>query len=195
MPRIPYPLPEQIDEEARKIMAAIPPINVMRMLSHSGSVMAGFGAFGHRILYDLKIDPVLREMAIVRVGHLSRSAYELAQHNRFIADLGVSPEKIAGLGTDIRHPAFTDVEQAVLAFTDDIVANVRASDESLAALRRHFSDRQVVELIMLIGNYRMLCMLLETCGVEIEAPGSVEQPDQKEWERRMSTKNTQGEQE
>lgn len=189
MARIPYPQPELLDEEARKIMAGVPPINALRMLSHSGPVLAGFSAFGHRILYDLQIDPVLREMAIVRVGHLSHSAYELAQHNRFIADLGVSAEKIAALGTDIRHPAFTDAERALLAFTDDIVANVRASDAILSELRRHFSDRQVVELIMVVGCYRMLSTMLETCGVEIEAPGSVEQPDQKEWERRMDVKN------
>lgn len=62
----------------------------------------------------------------------------------------------------------SDVERAVLAFTDDVVANIRASDQTLAGLRRYFSERQVVELIMDIGCYHMVCMMLETCGVEIE---------------------------
>ena len=189
MPRIPYPLPDQLDDEARKCIQGVPQLNVLRMMSHSGPIMAGFSAFGHRILYGLQIDPVLREMAIVRVGHLCHSAYELAQHNRFIADLGVSAEKISALGDNIKHPAFSEVERAVLAFTDDLIANTRAGDETLAELRKHFSDRQVLELIMVVGSYNMLCMMLETCGVEIEAPGTVEQPDQKEWERRMAPIN------
>src|SRR5689334_23027394 len=100
MPRIPYPAPGQVDEQTRERLAGVPPLNVLRMLSHSGPVFAGFSVFGSRILHDTNLDPVLREMAIVRVGHLSKSAYELAQHNRFIADLGVSAERIAALGID-----------------------------------------------------------------------------------------------
>ena len=107
MPRIPYPIPESLDDEAKRCMQGLPAINVLRMLSHSGPLLAGFGAFGQRVLYSLDLDPVLREMAIVRVGHLCRCGYELAQHERFIADLGVSPEKIAALAIGAPYAVFT----------------------------------------------------------------------------------------
>lgn len=186
MPRIPYPLPEALDDEARQCLQGMPSINVRRMLSHSGPVMTGFSAFGRRILYDLQIDPVLREIAIVRVGHLCRSKYELVQHERFIAELGVAPEKIRALAEGPGHPAFSPIERAVVAFTDNIVANVRASDKALADLRQHFSDQQVVELIMTIGCYQMLCMMLETCGVEIEDGGEAHRLTQADWQERSA---------
>lgn len=191
MPRIPYPEPAALDDEARRCLQGVPPINVLRMLSHSGPLLAGFGAFGQRILYSTDLDPVLREMVIVRVGHLCKSAYELAQHNRFIAELGVAPEKIAALGSDISHPVFSDLEQAVLAFTDDVVENVRASDSSLERVQRYLSHRQMVEVIMVAGCYRMLCMMLETCGVEIDEGGEAHTLSQDEWQQRMDTTKEQ----
>jgi len=184
MPRIPYPRPDQIDDEARRWLEGVPPFNVMRMLSYSAPALTGILSFGQGTIYSTQIDPVLREVAIVRVGHLSRCAYELDAHNRWIAKLGFNAEKIKALEADIRHPAFTDAERAVLAFTDDIVNNVRASDTTLSELRRHLPDRQVIELILTVGCYRMVCMLLETTGVDIET-ADADQPAWKEWESRI----------
>jgi 4-carboxymuconolactone decarboxylase len=186
MPRIPYPSSDALDDEARQIMKSVPPINVLRMLSHSGPLLAGFGEFGRRILYSLDLDPVLREMVIVRVGHLCRCAYELAQHERFIAELGVSLAKISALAIGASQESLTCVERAVLAFTDDVVTNVRAGDATLAELQRYLPPRQVVEVIMTAGSYRMLCMLLESTGVEIENPDSdAHRLSQAQWRDRM----------
>lgn len=188
MPRIPYPAPEALDDEARRWLEGVPAINVLRMLSHSGPLLAGFGAFGQRILYSLDLDPVLREMVILRVGHLSRCAYELAQHERFASELGIPAEKIAALAQGALHPVFDDVERAILAFTDDVTTNVRASDATLAEIGRHLPPRQIIEVIMTAGCYRMLCTMLETCGVEIEPGGDAHRLSQSDWQSRMSHK-------
>ena len=125
-------------------------------------------------------------MVIVRVGHLCRCAYELAQHERFIAELGVVPEKIAALAVGASQEPLTTVERAVLDFTDDVVTKVRASDAALSELQRHLPDKQVVEVIMTAGCYRMLCMLLESSGVEIENPDSdAHRLSQAQWRERM----------
>lgn len=186
MARLPYPVPESLDEEAKRVLAGVPPINVLRMLSHSGPLLGGFGAFGQRVLYDLELPATLRELAIVRVGHLCRSAYELSQHERFARELGMSAEKVAAIVGPANQSVFSPLEQAVLAFTDDIVTNVRAGDATLAAVSALLPPRQVVELIMTAGCYRMLCMLLETTGVEIE-DDAADGLSQAQWRNRMST--------
>ena len=191
MPRIPYPQPEQLDEEARNMMAGIPPLHVFRMLSYSGPALAGFLEFGTRLVNSLKITSglqVITEIVTVRVAHLSGCAYELAQHERSIAALGVAPEKIAALRRGADQSALSNSERAAVAFTDDIVANVRASDQTLGEMRRYFSDRQVIELILLAGSYRMLAMMIETTGVDIEAQGEVEQLSTDELGRRFRAK-------
>jgi hypothetical protein len=46
MPRIPYPSPEALDDEAQHILQGMRSSNVLRMLRHSGPLLAGFGEFG-----------------------------------------------------------------------------------------------------------------------------------------------------
>ena len=41
--------------------------------------------------------PSLRELAILRVGRLSRAAYEVFQHERIAREAGVAEDKIAAL--------------------------------------------------------------------------------------------------
>jgi 4-carboxymuconolactone decarboxylase len=63
----------------------------------------------------------------------------------------------------------SEPEAAALSFVDDIVENVRASDANLAAVRANLTDRQVIDLILVTGYYMMICRLLETGGVELDA--------------------------
>jgi alkylhydroperoxidase family enzyme len=48
------------------------------------------------------------------------------------------------------------------------VRQVRASDATFAQMRREFSPREIVELILAIGYYMMIARLLETTGVDLE---------------------------
>lgn len=64
--------------------------------------------------------------------------------------------------------ALGDVGGAILAFTDELIDNVRASDAAMTLIRQYLSVRQVADLILLIGTYIMACRFLETTGVEIE---------------------------
>ena len=39
--------------------------------------------------------------------------------------------------------------------------------------RRHLDDRQVVEVVVTIGYYGMVCRVLETLDIDMEGPGQV----------------------
>jgi alkylhydroperoxidase family enzyme len=51
-----------------------------------------------------------------------------------------------------------------------VVRDARASDETLAAVSEHLSPREIVELIMVIGNYMMVARVMATGGLEIDEP-------------------------
>jgi len=124
---------------------------------------------GNGLLHRCELDPQLRELAILRVGRLSRAAYEVFQHERIAREVGVEDGKIAALrDATVEAPAFTDHEKAVLRFTDDVVRSVRASDRNLKAVQAFLSPGAVIELTLTIGYYMMVCRLLETTGVEGE---------------------------
>src|SRR3546814_16178049 len=96
---------------------------------------------GNALLQKSALDPVLREMAIVRVGHLARAGYEVYQHERISARVGMPAEKIAALKDGADSPVFDDLEKLVLRFTDEVVRNVKASDETFRALNAHQTGR------------------------------------------------------
>jgi 4-carboxymuconolactone decarboxylase len=170
MPRIPYfEIETATGKHAEMLGKLNPMLNIYRMLANSESASKGFLRMGNALLYRCELDPGLRELAIVRVGRLSRAAYEVFQHERIAREVGVEEGKIVALrDATIEAPTFSDNEKAVLRFTDDVVRNVRASDKHLKAVQAFLSAGAQVELTLTIGYYMMVCRLLETTGVEGE---------------------------
>ncbi len=170
MPRIPYPNPDQMSAEVRARVGDNPP-NVTRMLAGaSEGVYFGFGAYSQGLMKQSPLDPKLRELAILRVGYISNCEYELFQHEPFGRFVGLSDDQIAAIKVrDPSAPVFDAEQAAVLRFVDDIVRNVRPSDENLAAVRQHLDDTQLIDLVLVTGNYMTVCRFLETTGIELDA--------------------------
>jgi len=170
MPRIPYYEVENATGKHAEFLDKLKPhLNIYRMLANSEAGLKGFIRMGNALLYRCELDAQLRELAIVRVGRLSRAAYEVFQHERIAREAGVAEEKIAALrDATIEAAVFSDNEKAVLRYTDDVVRNVKASDKNLKAVQAFLTPGAVVELTLTIGYYMMVCRLLETTGVEGE---------------------------
>jgi alkylhydroperoxidase family enzyme len=170
MPRIPYPDIDALPEDVRKRLGASP-ANVTRMLAGaSPGVHRGFGAFSQALFKDSPLSPQLREIAILRVGYLSNAPYEVFQHEAFARHVGLSEAQIEAIREGGAKAALLgEAGAVVLAFTDEVVRNVRPSDAALAAVRAHLEDSVVLDLIFVIGCYMMVSRFLETTGVEIDS--------------------------
>jgi 4-carboxymuconolactone decarboxylase len=170
MPRIPYADPATLPDSVRTAISRSP-INVMRMMSGaSEGVFNGFGMFSRAFYGPASSLPAnLREIAILRVGYMCKAPYETFQHEPAGRQSGLDDSQIEAIrhGSEHRH-ALDETQQAVLSFTEDVVTNVRAGDASLAAVRKHLSDKQVLDLTLLIGLYMMVSRFLETTGVELD---------------------------
>lgn len=171
MARVPVPDPATLSEETQAYLAKLPPINIFKMLAGGEGLLPAFSRFGNHLLYKSKLDPILRELAIVRVGVLSDATYEVYQHDRISKQLGMSDEMIAAIRDGADSPVFDDAQREVLRYTDDLVANVRASDETFQPLVERLSLQELQELTITIGFYMLVSRYLETFGVEIEEPG------------------------
>src|SRR3954447_25817042 len=127
MARIPYPDPATLLPETQEALAKIgdPPINIFRMLAGGEGLLRAFTRFGNHLLFRTKLDPVLREIAILRVGVLSDATYETYQHDRISRNMGMSEELIAGIRNGADDPAFSTLQAKVMRYTDDVVQNVR----------------------------------------------------------------------
>jgi alkylhydroperoxidase family enzyme len=61
---------------------------------HSPEGTRSFQKFANWIRFDSKLDPRLREMVILQVGHLVGSAYEYRHHVKIGKDFGVTDRDV-----------------------------------------------------------------------------------------------------
>jgi alkylhydroperoxidase family enzyme len=170
MARIPYPDPARLSPQLKAAIGQAP-INVTRMLAGaSEAVFTGFGAFAGAFYTGSQLPPVLREIAILRVGYLYECRYETFQHEALARRLNITAAQIDAIRAGGAHPGvLSPVEQAVLDFASDMVENARVNDAILSALRGYLPDPQVIDLTLVIGCYTAVCFLLETTGVELDS--------------------------
>lgn len=118
---------------------------------------------------DRKLDPALREIALVRTGFAGGSRFVFSQHSKLARAVDLSEEKIAAIPAWAGSNAFDAVERAVLAFVDELVlADGRVQDATFARLRDHLSDEEILELGYAVGTYRMHAMLSRAFRLEYD---------------------------
>ncbi len=171
MARIPYPRVEDLPEKVRTAAERLPPLNIMKMFLNAPTNAIPLLSFGQSILMKQELDDHLRELAILRVAHLTGANYEWTQHVPIAKETGVTdaqvsaiPQGADGAGAD----AFNDVEKRVLRFTDEVTQDVKASAETFEALEKDLGPRQMVELALAIGFYGMVARVMESFEVELE---------------------------
>jgi hypothetical protein len=61
-------------------------------------------------------------------------------------------------------------ERVTFAFADEVVDRAFAMEDTFAAMRRMFSPCELLELLLLVGYFRMICGVMTTMAVEVESP-------------------------
>jgi alkylhydroperoxidase family enzyme len=171
MARLPYPDPPTLSPETREFLGKLPPLNIFRMMAGGEGLLPAFVRLGNHLLFHGRLDPILREIAILRVGALSNARYEVFQHERIGRGLGMSEPLLAAIRTGPGDPALDDLQRLVMQFTDEVVRDVRASDPTFQALAARLSVCELQELTVAIGYYMAASRFLETFEVDIEAGG------------------------
>jgi len=172
MPRIPYSTTETQSAETQELLSKLAPLNIFKMMANAPHTVRSFVDLGGTFLFDGLLDPVDREIAILRVGYLSNASYETAQHEKIGRDVGVTDALIDAVKAGPTASGLTPHQSALIAFVDDLVANVRASDVTFDPMLAALGPAATQELTLITGYYMMVCRFLETFDVEIEEGGA-----------------------
>ena len=156
-PRI-APLPSKTDP---------PTLNIFRTLDHNHELFKGFLALGTHLLRGENLPPREREIVILRTGWRCGSEYEFGQHTVIGRDAGVTDDEItrlAGAGGG----EWGDEDRALVDMVDEICSDNVVSDRTWQALAARWSEPQLLELVVLVGYYRLVSGLLNSAGVALE---------------------------
>jgi len=168
MPRIPYPDPATIRAEDRVFLESLPQLNISRMLAGSPSMFQPLTRVFSAYLSDGVLTDRMREIVILRTGHLCNSEYEVVNHNRVARLIGMSEEQIQALKPGGDASQFTTEEQTVLTFVDDVVTEGGATQASFDAVAAFMSPAEMLELTVIVGVYTMVSQVCATFGIEPE---------------------------
>ena len=168
MTRVPYPDPAGLTPENREFLSELPQLNISRMLAGSPSMFIPLTRVFSAYLNEGVLDETLREIAILRVGHLCNSEYEVINHERVARLIGMSAERIAALVPDTPQDVFTEDERLVLSFVDEQVIDGGASANTFEELAKRLSVAEMLELSVVIGVYTMVSQICASFGIEPE---------------------------
>ena len=167
MAHIDYATTNHLTDKGKTIMDRVGHKNIFKMLSHSESHLHNYCRLGNAIRHHGVLDPCLRELAITRVGILLGAEYEVVAHKRLGRGVGIPEYQIVALEEGASSDAFNEVEKALLAYTDDLVANPGAG-ATFETIASHLNAEEMVELTLAITFYIMTSKFLITFGIDQE---------------------------
>ena len=95
-PRVPLPDDTDLEPEIREILSKLPALNVFRMMANAPASFRPWVEFAFSILAKSAFDARKREIAVLRVAHVTRASYEWFQHVIVAKRVGVTPQKFGG---------------------------------------------------------------------------------------------------
>lgn len=139
--------------EARRKPRPLQPLDLT--LLHSPAVADGFNTFFGNLRSKTTIGADIREIAMCRVGIINEAWYEWRAHAPIALAAGVSKEGLSivaepDLSKVSRGSELSEKQWAVLLYTEEMTKKVKVSDELFAEVKKHFSDKEMVEITAVV---------------------------------------------
>ena len=115
------------------------------------------------------IDPKLRELGQTRAGYVVGSQFVFSQHCKASRDVGLTEAQIEAIPHWSVADCFSEVERAVLAYTDGLVLQRgRVPDGVMETLKKHLSDEEILEFTYITCTYMMHAIMSRALRLEYD---------------------------
>jgi 4-carboxymuconolactone decarboxylase len=163
MTRIPY-IDDAIIPQALGLRGTI---NLLRIVYQSPKVGEAFAHFIAAESTGLALSPKLRELLILHTAWHTQSEYAWTPHQDIARSVGVTDAQLASIQQDqIQSFAFNVKERTLLQFLARIAASNTLSRDHFDEARKHFGDRELVEIVAVRGFYYTVAMLASVFELE-----------------------------
>jgi AhpD family alkylhydroperoxidase len=137
-------------------------LNAYELAPEGTKALRGVEAY----LHQTALGERLIELVKMRASQINGCAYCLDMHSKALRRDGETEQRIYLLNAWRESPLYTPRERAALAWTEAVtrIADAPPSDEAFAELRRHFDDKEVIDLTTLIGMINLWNRLAISMG-------------------------------
>jgi alkylhydroperoxidase family enzyme len=168
MARVPYVDNKDLPEQYRNQLSS--DANVTRALSNSPQLAFLSGSMARYIRHESKVDPRLRELAIIQVGYSARSVYEYTHHIKIGLSFGVTEDDLRAIADETagRSTKLEPLAKSVLRAAREMTDGIAVADKTFAELRAAFDNGRLVDLLYTIANYNGVVRILAALQVDLE---------------------------
>jgi 4-carboxymuconolactone decarboxylase len=148
----------------------VEPLRLFRTLAVHDDLASRMRPLGAGILGHGRVAPRDREIIIHRTCARTGAEYEWGVHVvAYGRPLGLSDAQLAATvhGT-ADDPAFSEQDRLLVRLADELHETCAVSEELWTALAERFSEDQLLELLIIAGQYRLISYLVNGARVELE---------------------------
>jgi alkylhydroperoxidase family enzyme len=168
MARLPYLEPDQVAPEYRDMLKRN--TNLHKLLINSPDMARAFNGIGNFIRHKSKLDPRLRELAILQVGWMEKSEYEFTHHVKIGKEFGITDDDIEGIFAETagKPSKLEPLAKAVLKGAREMVKDLGMSDATFAEIKKSLSNEHMTDLVLTIAFYCAVVRVLATMKIDNE---------------------------
>src|SRR5262245_41945957 len=163
------PYAPDIQDQFDKIMRGAPPLVLFRVMAGQKRAWEKFR--GGSLLDRGPLSLREREIVIDRTTALNRCEYEWGVHvTAFAKAANRTDEQVRATVLDKADaPCWSEAEQVMLAAVDALHLRSTLSEAEFSALKVHYDEAQILEIIQLCGFYRTVSYLCNALALPLEA--------------------------
>ena len=94
-----------------------------------------------------------RELAVLRIGWVTRSPYEWGEHVDIGKRYGITAAEIERVIEGSAAPGWSEHDAAILRGVEELLSDHMVSDATWAALAKKWSEPQLIEYVTMVGQY------------------------------------------
>jgi len=174
--------PEDADPDTRELYADVVKqwgrvSNFSQVLAHQPAALQGWMLPNASIRLDnVKSNPdyvKIQQLVIIKTSALNGSAYCMSHNVPLARKMGLTQAQIeAAQGSDYMSSRVLDERQkAAIRWAEAVtVMQARDDDAAFAAMQKHFSEKEIVELTVFCGMWNYSNRLCEALHVDLERP-------------------------
>ena len=151
--------------------------NFSKVLAHQPAALAGWMLPNESIrLKNVKSDPdyvKIQQLVIIKTSALNQSAYCMSHNVPLGRKIGLTDAQVtATQGNDyMASPDLDDRQKAAIRWAEAVTQmKARDDDSAFDAMKKHFSEKQIVELTVFCGMWNYSNRLCEALHVDLEHP-------------------------
>jgi 4-carboxymuconolactone decarboxylase len=173
--RLPLRKREELDEVGRRAYdrANTPGKTIVGLRGPAGlhlystKTVEAHTAINRYLRHEAGFDPKLREVAILTVAREMDSRFEWAAHEPEALKVGVAPNVVDVIKYRKSTAGLSESDAAIIEFGRQAVGKHKVDAAAFARLKALFAPEQLVDLVLLMGNYAGTAVLLAAFDMQV----------------------------